>query len=171
MQNQNNKVLLRGQIINTVRYKYDKKSAEYITYFVLAVTRQGLKTPYNYDDNNYFYCYGSEKVIGLSYCQDMKSKLSMYDMVEIEGMLENRINPQKQLKCKKVNFRALSGYISTICIVSYKKYKVDETLKNKQIKIINSVRKTFGKNVNVEVSADAFDKDTFGIELDNMPDF
>ena len=171
MVNPYNKATLRGQIISPVRLRYSRRAKERLVYFTLAVSRYGLTTTFNKEPYNYFYCFASEKTDSLTFCQKAKESLNLHDIVQIEGFIDNRINHEKQLKTRYANFQALSGYISTFCFNSYKIIKVDEEMKNRQIALINSVRKSFDKNANIEISPDAFEKTTLGVESDDLPDY
>lgn len=168
----NNKVYLKGQIINSVRLKFDKQFGCDIVYFILGVERELNNTAYNNDKMAYFYCYMSEKDTDRVSIQEIKKALKMYSKIEINGILENRYNMDKNIIAKEVNYRALNSYVSTICICDYKVFPdSNEYEKSKEIVYINSIRKTFGKNAEISFSEGAFDKNIFGLENDDISDY
>ena len=168
-----NKVRLRGTIANSVRQKYDARLGCQLVYFILAVPRLGLEKVYNGDDYNFFYCYISENLMPLAFLEEFKKQVGMYDELEVVGLLDNRYNPLKNVVAKEVNYRALNAYVSTICIKKYEKIYTDKKIREKQISIMNSVRKIFGKNTKVwvEIDGDALKKDVYGLKGNDLPDY
>lgn len=165
----NNQVVLEGTIINSVRQKYNKESDEQIVYFVLGVPRTDYPLVYNKDEYNYFYCYGSEILMGGTFLDQMRKDLKMYQKINIWGILDNV--PYQTSKAKEVNYRAIHCYCSRICVTDYKIIKRSVEEKDKEAVIINSVRKLFGKDVEVKIDKEAMKKDYFGLEDNNLPDY
>lgn len=167
----NNKVFIRGRIINSVRKKYDVEEKKHTVYFVVAVDRSEYPLLHNKDQYNYFYCYATEKLLMPYYLENVVQNFKMYDLVEIKGILDN-VPSDKKVYANEVNKRALLSYVSTICLIDIK--KIDETPKQKSdiIPVINRLRKTFGKETYVTFQENAFDKDAFGLEKDDeLPDY
>lgn len=165
----NNKVYIDGTIINSVRQKFHKPSAEQIVYFVVAVKRQDYPSTYNTEPHNYFYCYASEKLMGGTLLDMIRNTYKMYDNVRVYGVLDNI--PNQSSEAKEVNFRATHCYLSAISIIDIKPSEKLKPNTDKEIALINNVRKTFGTDIEVTVSEDAFDKDYFGLEQEDLPDY
>lgn len=167
----NNKVFIRGHIINSVRTKFDKVEKKHTTYFVVAVERDDYPLLHNKDKYNYFYCYASEVLLSPGYLDFVSKNFKMYDLVEIKGILDN-IPSDKKVYANEVNKRALISYVSTICLIDIK--KIEETTKQKDeiIPVLNKLRKTFGKETYVKFQEGAFEKDSFGLEkTDDLPNY
>lgn len=171
IKNLNNKVFIRGRIINSVRSKYLKDKKKHIVYFVVAVPRTDYSLLYNNEAFNYFYCYTSDILVSPGYTQYVRDTFKMYDLVEIKGILDNMPHSNTS-KSALVNHRALSSYISTICIIDIQKIKDTHEQRNREIPLMNKLRKTFGMQVKIEIADDAFEKDAFGIENNNeLPNY
>lgn len=165
----NNKVYLCGTILNSIRQKYNKDTDEQYVYFTLSVDRQGYPTIYNHDEHNYFYCYASERLMGGEFLDKIRKNFNTFDNVCVYGVLDNI--QQKSSQSNLVNGRALQCYLSTICIIDMKPYAEKPTNSYKENLLLINARKEFGKNININVSPDAFDKDYNGLETDNLPDY
>lgn len=167
----NNKIFIRGRVINSVRKKFDEKERCHLTYFVVAVERDQYPLRHNKDRHNYFYCYAYEKLLVGGYVEWVYRNIKMYDLVEIKGILDNSPS-DKKVYAREVNNRALMSYVSTICLIDVKKIEEEPKDKDKIIPILNKLRKTFGNNTYVEFQEDAFEKDAFGLEKDDdLPDY
>lgn len=165
----NNQCVIEGTIINSIRQKYEKSSSEQIVYFVIASSRKDYPLTYNKEDNNYFYCYASERLMSGTFLDMIRKNYKTYDNVKIRGILDNM--PFKNSSSKEVNKRAKHCYLSSICIIDIKICQEKPQATNNEIAIINSIRKTFGTNINVEIKEDAFNKDYFGLDIEDMPDY
>lgn len=165
----NNKVVIDGAIINSVRQKFHKRTQEQIVYFVVAVKRTDYPQAYNLEENNYFYCYASEKLMGGTFLDYIRKTYKCYDNVKIFGILDNM--PVRKSLEKEVNARAQHCYLSAISIVDIKKSEKLGENDNTARLVINSLRKQFGKDINVEFEENALEKDFFGLQQDDIPDY
>ena len=165
----NNQCVIEGTIINSIRQKYEKHSNEQVVYFVIASSRKEYPLTYNKEENNYFYCYASERLMSGTFLDIIRKNYKTYDKVKIRVILDNM--PFRQSSAKEVNQRAKYCYLSSICVIDIKPIEDKPKSTNNEIALINSIRKTFGTNINVEIQEDAFDKDYFGLDVDDMPDY